>query len=49
MPVDPYKQFYDLKNSLPKGQGFFVEFLLEAGEHRLVKLRCPLGGIMWNG
>ena len=46
---DPYQKFYDLKETVPKGQGFFVEHLLQAGEHRLVKLRCPLGTIQWNG
>ena len=38
-----------LKESIPKGQGFFVEMLLEAGDYKLIKLRCPLRAIEWNG
>ena len=40
---------YDLKDTIPKGQGFFIEFLLEAGDYKLVKLRSPLSGFEWNG
>ena len=44
--INKHKPHYDLKESIPKGQGFFVEFMMLAGpedcDHRLVKLRCPL-------
>lgn len=31
------------------GQGFFVEMVLEAGSYKLIKVRCPLKAIEWNG
>lgn len=43
------KDLYDLRASLEKGKGYVVEKLLMAGEHQLVKLRCPLSPLQWDG